>query len=73
MAAVTICDEKGCGKVIDGGPYDSFQEDDGPEWSISIKLDEDVDRCESCARKMFARIARGAWDELKRRQPDGGA
>ena len=68
MSDVTICDIKGCGKVIEGGPYNDFTKNDGTEWSISIGLNGDVDRCEACSRKLFAKIARLAWDDLKQKR-----
>ena len=64
----TICDVTGCGKVIEGGPYNDFTKNDGVEWSVSIGLNGDVDRCEACSRKLFAKIARLAWDDLKQKR-----
>ena len=66
MASVIICDV--CKAVIEGGPYNDFTKNDGTEWSISIGLNGDVDRCEACSRKLFAKIARLAWDDLKQKR-----
>ena len=61
-----ICDV--CQKVIEGGPYNEYAEANGEQWSISIRLDNTEDRCEECARKLFAKIARLAWDDLKNKR-----
>ena len=68
MADVKICDMPGCGKVIKGGPYNDYTENKSLEWSISIGLNGEVDRCEECSRKLFAKIARLAWDDLKQKR-----
>ena len=64
----TICDVTGCGKVIEGGPYNEYTEANGEQWSIAIRLDNTEDRCEACSRKLFAKIARLAWDDLKQKR-----
>jgi hypothetical protein len=65
MKAV-ICDVKGCGKVIEGGPYNDFTRNEGVEWSVSVVLNGDMDRCEACSRKLFAKALRESWDSVKK-------
>ena len=60
-----ICDEPKCGKIIKGGPYNDFTKNKGVEWSVSVGLNGDVDRCEECARKLFAKALQNAWDSVK--------
>ena len=67
MKAV-LCDEKNCGKVIEGGPYNDFTKNNGIEWSVSVGLNGEVDRCEECARKLFAKALREAWDSVKQKR-----
>ena len=62
----TICDL--CQAIIKGGPYNDYTENNGLEWSISIGLNGEIDRCEECSRKLFAKIARLAWDDLKQKR-----
>ena len=64
MAEVKICDVKGCGRIIEDEPVYShtINTDDG---SITIKIDEAIDRCQKCAKKAFNRLASTAWNELK--------
>ena len=64
----TICDIQGCGKVIEGGPFNDYTENNGDQWSISIVLNNAEDRCEACSRKLFAKIVRLAWDDLKQKR-----
>ena len=63
-----LCDVPGCGKVVEGGPHNDYSENNGVEWSIAIGLNGDVDRCEECSRKLFAKITRLAWDDLKKKR-----
>ena len=63
MKAV-LCDEPKCGKIVKVDEPVAFQlsTDDG---TVNITLSEGVDRCAECARKLRARAARSAWNELK--------
>ena len=66
MAAVTICDL--CQAIIKGGPYNDYTENKSLEWSISIGLNGEVDRCEECSRKLFAKITFDSWSKLKKKR-----
>ena len=61
-----ICDV--CQKVIEGGPYNDFTKNNGVEWSVSVGLNGETDRCESCARKLFAAALMSAWDDTKQKR-----
>ena len=66
MASVIICDL--CKAVIEGGPYNDFTKNEDVEWSVSVGLSGDTDRCESCAKKLFAKALRESWDEVKQKR-----
>ena len=61
-----ICDV--CQKVIEGGPYNDFTKNNGIEWSVSVGLNGETDRCEECARKLFAKALRESWDDTKQKR-----
>jgi hypothetical protein len=61
-----ICDVKGCEKVIKGGPFNDFAKE-GDGWAVSVALDSEVDRCEPCSKKLFAKVLKSSWDDVKRK------
>ena len=61
----TMCDTKGCGAIIKGEQTRAFTKR-GNGCELQITLIEAADRCPECSRKMFAKAASAAWDELKR-------
>lgn len=63
MAKVIICDIQNCGCVFEGGPFNDYTKSN-ERWSMAIRLKGKADRCGTCSRKLFAKIAHFAWDEL---------
>ena len=64
---VKICDEPKCGKVIEGEQNSEYgMETEGG--TVKIVLIGDMDRCASCTRKLLARLAASAWNELKQKR-----
>ena len=58
-----ICDVPKCGKIVEEQETNDYQKRTN-DCLITIVLPEG-DYCVSCARKLRARAARSAWDELK--------
>ena len=64
MAAVTICDSKGCGAIIEGEQAKVYSKKiDG--CLVEISRDSEQDLCAECQRRLFAKGARTVWDSLK--------
>ena len=64
---VKICDEQKCGRIIEGEQVNIFTLKT-EEGITEITLIGDTDRCAECSRKIFARLAAGAWDQLKQKR-----
>ena len=58
-----ICDVPKCGKIVEEQETNDYQKHTD-DCLITIVLPEG-DYCVSCARKLRAKAARAAWDELK--------
>ena len=64
---VKICDEPKCGRVIEDEQKNEYNlETEGG--TVKITLIGEMDRCVSCTRKILARLAAGAWNELKQKR-----
>jgi len=61
MKAV-LCDI--CKAIIEGEQKVDYHKKTN-EFSVEIGLNGEKDMCRACSRKLFARAARTAWDELK--------
>ena len=64
---VKICDEQKCGRIIEGEQVNIFTLKT-EEGIAEITLIGEKDRCAECSRKIFARLAAGAWNELKQKR-----
>ena len=71
MAAVTICDQKNCKEIIEEEVEREFDllTVDGV---IKIRLTAEADFCWACAKKAKAKLARTAWDQLKKSRTKRG-
>jgi hypothetical protein len=66
MKAV-ICDVKGCGAIIEGDQVKVYSKKiDG--CLVEINRASEQDLCSDCQRKLFAKGARLAWDDLKNKR-----
>jgi len=64
---VRICDEKGCGKVVEEQVEPAYSKETD-KWAIKIELNDNLDRCQGCTRKLMNQAVLSAHDELKRRR-----
>ena len=63
----TICDEKQCGKVIEGEQVKVYSKK-VDDCLVEINRVTEQDLCAECQRKLFAKGARCVWDELKQKR-----
>jgi len=64
MSREFVCDYPNCREIIMGEPSTENYQQHTDDCLITIVLPEG-DYCTSCARKIRAKVARAAWDELK--------
>ena len=68
MASVVICDI--CGEIVENKDVLVNWTQKCDEGTVTISLIPDKDRCDTCVRKINARLARKAWEELKNKKTD---
>ena len=71
MASVKMCDTVGCGNLVEHDHENFVMEALEGKLVVMLAGGESVDRCEVCEKKARAKLARKAWDFLKRKSGEG--